>query len=330
MNRLMIARLLLLLASAAALQAQHTVYLISQKAASSIAFYTPAGEKLAAVPVGRNPHEMVLSSDGRYLYTTDNGTMRIEQPGTGGNTVSIVDVAARKKVGEISLGNFRRPHGIDLDPKTGRLVVTTELPDQLLLIDPAARKVLRTYPTKGKTSHMVKLAAEANYAYVSNSNSANVSAINLANGDVTLIPTGDRPEGGVVSHDGRYFYVGNRDGNTISIIDTRTQKLVGEIHTGKGSVRMAVTPDGRRLVYALYHENCLEVADPRARRVVARIDLPEHVVSLNLSRNGKLAFASAEEKDTVFVVSLPEQKVVQTIHTAPGSGPDPVMEVVIR
>jgi DNA-binding beta-propeller fold protein YncE len=323
-------RVWLLAACVATSSAQHSLYLISQKAGSSIAFYTPAGEMLTAVSVGRHPHEMALSADGRYLYTTDNGTMGIEEPGTGGNTVSIVDVAARKKVGEISLGNFRRPHGIDLDPTSGRLAVTTELPDQLLLIDPAARRVLRTFDTRGKTSHMVKLGAGAKWAYVSNSNSANVSAINLETGEVTLIHTGDRPEGGVVSPDGRYFYVGNRDGNTIAEIDTRTQKLSGQIQSGKGSVRMAMTPDGKRLVYALYHENFIEVADPRAKRVVSRIAQPDHVVSLNLSRDGKLAFASAEDKDTVFVVSLPEQKVVRTIHTASGSGPDPVVEIAAR
>jgi hypothetical protein len=55
--------------------------------------------------------------------------------------------------------------------------------------------------------------------------------------------------------------------------------------------------------------------------------LPDHVVSLNLSRDGTLAFASAEEKDTVFVVSLPEKKVIRTLHTAAGAGPDPVMEI---
>lgn len=310
----------------AALAAAAPLLLISHKADSSIGFYTPAGEQLHKVPVGTHPHEMVLSNDGRFLYTTDNGTMRIEQAGTGGNTVSIVDVKARKKIGEISLGKFRRPHGIDIDRRTGRLTVTTELPDQLLLIDSAARKVLRTYDTKGKTSHMVALGPGAKYAYVSNSNSGNISAVNLDTGEVTLIATGPRPEGGTLSKDGREFYVGNRDGNTISVIDTSKQAVVAQIPSGKGSVRMATAPDGT-IVYALYHENVIEVADPKARKVVARIDLPDHVVSLNLSRDGQTAFASAEDKNTVFVVSLAERKLVRRIKTPAGSGPDPVLEI---
>ena len=177
--------------------------LVLHKGGSSLGLYSEDGKLLATVPVGQHPHEMILSPDGKLVYTTDNGTMKIEQPGTGGNTVSIVDVLGRRKVGEISLGAYRRPHGIDLDPKTGRIAVSTELPDQLVLIDPVAQKVIRTVATQGKTSHMVRFGPGAAFAYVSNSTSASVSAINLATGAVKSIAVGERPEGSVLSRDGK-------------------------------------------------------------------------------------------------------------------------------
>lgn len=311
---------------ASILCAQTSTLLVLEKAANSLAFYTPAGAKIALVPVGKHPHEMVVSPDGRYLYCTDNGTMRIEQPGTGGNTVSIVDLRARRKVGEISLGEYRRPHGIDIDG-AGRLAVSTELPDQLLIIDPKARRIVQHFATKGQTSHMVTLGPGGRYAYVSNSNSGAVSAIDLASGAVTLIATGPRPEGSVLSRDGRYLYVGNRNGSTISIIDTTTQKKTGDIECGKGPVRIAMTPDGKWLVYALYNENKVEIADPAAHKVVAQVALPEQPVSLKLSRDGSLAFASAEDKDTIYVIAVAQRRIVRQIKTDPGSGPDPVMEM---
>src|SRR4029453_11082895 len=95
---------LAVLSSSVATPAQSSTYLILQKAESSMGFYTPAGQHLASVPVGKHPHEFVISTDGRYAYTTDNGTMLLEQAGQGGNTVSIVDLVNRKRVGEISLG----------------------------------------------------------------------------------------------------------------------------------------------------------------------------------------------------------------------------------
>ncbi|MBI1787216.1 MAG: beta-propeller fold lactonase family protein [Acidobacteria bacterium] len=317
-------RLLLLLSFAAVLPGQ--TLLVLEKAGSALGFYSPGGDKQATVAVGRHPHEMALSPDRRYLYCTDNGTMLIEQPGTGGNTVSIVDLKARRRAGQIDLGNFRRPHGIDIDPKTGNLLVSTELPDQLLRIDPQARKVVRTYDTKGKTSHMVTLGPGGRFAYVSNANSSSVAAIELDTGAVTAIPTGERPEGSVLSKDGSRLYVACRVGHRITIIDTGANRAIGEIRAGQGPVRIALTPDGKRLVYALHGENKVEIADPFARKVIAQVPVGGQPVSLNLSRDGKLAYAAAQDQDTIYVISVADARIVRQWKTSAGAGPDPVLE----
>lgn len=269
---------------------------------------------------------MVFSSDRKLVYTTDNGTMRIEQAGTGGNTISIFDIAKRRRVGTISTGQFRRPHGIDLDAKSGRLAVTTELPDQLLIIDPAKKAVLRTYDTKGKTSHMVSFGPGGRWAYVSNSNSSTVSAINLETGELKLIPTEARPEGSVLSRDGRELYVCNREAASLTVIDTEKNVAKARIATGKGPVRIALTPDGTRLVYALMHEKKVAWADPSTRRQLDYVLLPAEPVSLHLSKDGKLALVGAEQADRVYLVSLAERKIIAEIATEKGAGPDPVME----
>lgn len=310
--------------------AQNSVLLVLHKGGSSLGFYSPAGKLIENVPVGQHPHEMVLSADGRLLYTTDNGTMRIEEAGSGGNTLSIVDVAARKKIGEISLGKYRRPHGIALNRRTGRLYVDTELPDALLEIDPVARKVVKTWDTKGKTSHMVTLGLDGRRAYVCNSTSNNVSSILLSTGELSLIPTGERPEGSVLSRSGEELYVCNRETQRISVIGTAKQAVVGEIATGRGPLRIALTPDGKLLVYALFHDEAVEIADPAARKALATVKLGGRPVSLSISPDGRRAYASLEDHDTVSVVSIPDRKVLQSFKTAPGSGPDPVLEIPAR
>ncbi|MGH9673291.1 MAG: beta-propeller fold lactonase family protein [Bryobacteraceae bacterium] len=313
---------------AAPARAQPTL-LVLQKAGSSLGFYSPDGKPQATVPVGRHPHEMVLSADGRYLYTTDNGTMRIEQAGTGGNTVSVIDLAARKKVGEINLGEFRRPHGIDLIRSTGMLLVSTELPDRLLLIDPARRAIVRTFETQGKTAHMVTASADGKRAFVSNSSSSSVAAIELATGAVKLIAQKNRPEDSVLSRDGRRLYVANRDSNIVSIVDTEKLVAIGEIPTGRGPVRIEITPDGRYLVCALIQDPAVQWFDLTTRREAGRVAVKppkEGLVSLNLSLDGGLAYASAQESDLVYVVSLAEKKVVRELKLPAGAGPDPVLE----
>lgn len=302
--------------------------LVLHKGHSSLGFYADNGTWIASVPVGQHPHEMVFSADGRYAYTTDNGTMRIEQAGTGGNTISIIDLKERRKVGEISTGEFRRPHGIDRIRTTGQLLVSTELPDQLLLLDPVKRKVVKTWPTGGKTAHMVVATPDGKYAFISNSTSANVSAIDLRTGKITLIPTGARPEGSVVSKDGKRLYVCNRDGAQISVINTETLTVAQTIKSSPGPVRIALTPDQRHIVYGLLDERGVEWAEVATGKIAGRVDLPAalgQIVSLHLSQDGRTAYAANENMDIVYAVSLPEKRIQHSFKTAKGHSPDPVV-----
>src|SRR5438105_13116336 len=72
---------------------------VVQKIAGSVGFYTRDGKHIGDVKVGTHPHEAVLSPDRRLLYVTDNGILWMTEKGEGGNTISIVDVKARRKTG---------------------------------------------------------------------------------------------------------------------------------------------------------------------------------------------------------------------------------------
>ena len=310
----------LFVAIAAAAPAQ---YLVLHKGDSSLGWYSADGRMLSKVAVGQHPHEMVFSPDRRLLYTTDNGTMRIEQAGKGGNTVSIIDVQKKARVATIDLGEFYRPHGIDL--ANGLLAVTTENPDQLLIVDPVKRVVLRRFKTGGETPHMVTLTRDGKTACISHSRSGNVTLVDTSTGALTSLPTGERPEGSALAPDGKTLYVVNRESAKVSVIDVASRKVVGEVATSKGPVRVAITPDGAKVVVACMHDRAVEVIDASTRKVTGKVALSGMPVSMHLSRDGKLAFASAEEDDRVFVVSVPEVKIVKQFVTTKGYHPDPVM-----
>src|SRR5512144_3243985 len=103
--------------------AERARFVAVEKGSSNVGFYTAGGKCLKEVKVGEHPHEMVSSRDGRYLYTTNNGVMWMTETGQGGNTLSIVDTRTQANVGTIDLGKYRRPHGIDIQPKTGHILV---------------------------------------------------------------------------------------------------------------------------------------------------------------------------------------------------------------
>jgi len=300
---------------------------VGEKIAHSVGFYTAEGKRVAGVPAGPHPHEMALSPDGRHLYVTDNGILWMTDPGEGGNTITIIDVERRQKAGVIDLGSYRLPHGIQVDPRTGRLVVTVENPDGLLLVDPKERKVVRKYDTKGGAPHMVTLGARGEWAYVSNTSTHTAAAVHLESGEVKLIPTDARPQGGVISLDGKLLYLTNSDGNSIAIIDTEKKERVGTIQTGKGPGRIALTPDGAQLVYNLQAGNAVGFADVKSRKQVAEVGLEGPPLSLSLSRDGKLAYTGVQSLDKVYVISVGERRIVRTFSTPKDAGPDPVLEL---
>ncbi len=297
---------------------------VVEKIAGAVGFYTAEGTRLSGVKVGEHPHEIVLSPDRRTLYVSDNGILWMTNPGEGGNTISIIDVATRRKTGVIDLGGYRRPHGLDIHPVSGRMVSTIENPDGLLLIDPVARKVLRKYDTGGGDPHMVLFDASGAWAYVSNTATHTVAAIHLASGEVKLIPTDARPQGGVRTRDGRRIYLTNADGKSISIIDTSTRNRVGVIRSTGGPARVALTPDEKTLVYNI-EGNAVGFADVASRKETAVVGLGGRPLSLTLSRDGRLAYLGIQDQDKIIVVSVAGRRIIRVIETPKGSGPDPVL-----
>jgi YVTN family beta-propeller protein len=322
--RLFLFGIVIALTSAPLFSQQPTIAVVEKKA-GKVGFYDAGGKRLGEVKVGNFPHETAFSPDGKLLYVTDNGLLWLTDPGEGVNTISIIDVATRKKVGVIDLGNYRKPHGIEVLQKTGQIVVTIENPDGLLLVDPVARKVLKKYDVKGKHPHMVTLGPGGENAYVSNAQSGDVSVVNLASGKVLkVLKTGENPQGGVLTKDGKTLYIGNEANGLISIIDTATNKVVGEIKTSIGPGRVCLTPDEKTLVYNIQKGQGAGFADVKSRKEIADIKLPGAPLSASLSRDGRTAYFGIMDSDEVAVVSVPERKIIRIIPTPTGAGPDTV------
>jgi DNA-binding beta-propeller fold protein YncE len=317
--------ILLALAAVAAAQPQPDLVVVEKKA-SSVGFYQQ-GRRTGGVTVGQTPHEIVFSPDRRSLYVTNNGILWMTDTGEGGNTISIIDVASRRQTGTIDLGANRRPHGMDVIPKSGHLLVTVENPSGLLLVDPVARKVLRRYDTGGTKPHMVILDRQAEWAYVSNSGSGTVGALHLTTGKVKVIPVGENPQGGVFTRNGDILYLTVSIGNAIVLIDTGKQAVVGRIATGQGPGRVALTPDEKTLVYNMQLGERLGFADVATRKQLKEVVLPGHPLSLNLSHDGRLAYLGIQDMDKIVIASVPKREIVQVFDTPKGAGPDPVLEL---
>src|SRR5690242_6143265 len=81
--------------------------LVLYKSDATLAFIDPgSGNTSATVATGDGPHEIELSSDGKLAFVGNYGAQK------PGNTLSVIDVAARTERKRVDLGELRRPHGL--------------------------------------------------------------------------------------------------------------------------------------------------------------------------------------------------------------------------
>jgi len=298
---------------------------VVEKGLHQVGFYGPDGEHIKSIPVGKHPHEIVLSADGKTAFVTDNGTMRYATPAEGGHTISIIDLTKMEKKGTFLTDPFRRPHGITIDHKAGLLAVGTENPDRLLLMDAESGGIKGDWDPGGKTPHMNNISEGGEWVYAINVASGNVAAIEVKTGNTTIIDVGVGPQGSAISKDGSQLFVSCQ--NHLSVIDTKRLEETDRIIPG--ALRCAITPDNSTLVTASTWKG-IGFFDVASHELLYHLQMPFQMFSMTLSADGKYAFASAEPEEISYIISVEERKVVFKFKTIPGSRPDPFYDIKIQ
>jgi YVTN family beta-propeller protein len=279
-----------------------------------------SGRELFRLPTAEFSHELCLGSDRRLLYVTEYGLRSVEAEGEGGSTVAIFDLRARERVGTLSTGEYRRPHGVVADAG-GRLFVTCEPQGALLIFRLEDQSFLHVVDVEQEIPHLVAVSPDGRTAVTANIGSGTLTAIDVMMGVILRhAEVLERPEGMAFSPDGRFLYVANRESAAVSVVDAIKFETIGRIDTGQGPVRIVITPDGGRIAFPLFHQDAVQVADTKTRGIVRTIPVGKQPEGTTISADGTLLFVSCEPERKVYVVDLASGEVLSTIAT--GEGPD--------
>src|SRR5437016_1978370 len=102
--------------------------LVVNKGEQSLGIVDPtAGRQIATVPEGGITRHEVLASPGRLAYVPIYGNSGVGRPGTDGQNMVVIDLAAHKVFGNVDFGRGVRPHCVVYEPKHNLLYVTTEI-----------------------------------------------------------------------------------------------------------------------------------------------------------------------------------------------------------
>jgi DNA-binding beta-propeller fold protein YncE len=246
--------------------------LVVRKSDDALDFVDPgSGLRLASVALGRAPHEVSVSPDGKRAAVTNYGTR--EQPGS---TLSIVDLEQPREVRRIDLAPHTRPHGVAWFA-ADRIAVTTEGSSRLLVVEPDSGRIVTAIETAQDVSHMVAVSADASRAYVTNIGSGTATALDLVAGrKLGDIATGAGSEALALTPDGRQLWVAARADGRVAIVDTTSLEVIARLPLPGIPIRIAMTPDGRTALVTCAGSSELVAFDVASREERARrkVDVP--------------------------------------------------------
>jgi YVTN family beta-propeller protein len=296
--------------------------LVANKGSRALSLVDPvAGKQIAAIAEdGVTGHEVIASPDGARAYVPIYGNAGVGRPGTDGQLIRVIDLAKREIVGTIDLGHGVRPHCPLFHPKNGLLYVTTELENEVSVVDPKTLKRVRSIPTGRPESHMLALSHDGRRGYTANVASGTVSVLDLdSNALVTVIDAAPRVQRISISPDDRWVVTADQTKFRLLVIDTQTNTVSGTIPLPGFAYGTAFTPDGKWLVVALPGNSQVGLVDFEKRALSRTIDVPKAPQAVLLRPDGAVAYVSCDSSSQVAAISMKPFALETLIDVGPGA-----------
>jgi YVTN family beta-propeller protein len=292
--------------------------LVVNKAENSLVIFDPQSlQPIARVPTGEQPHEVTVSSDGRFAYVANYGTD--EGPG---RTISVIDIVERKEVKRVELGALTRPHGIT--QAGGKVYFTVEGNHAVGRYDHCANRIDWLIGTGQMKTHMVVVTPDSKKIYAANGASGTVTVIEqdetIGIVKIAQIAVGSAPEGIDLSPDGRQLWVAHLGDGGLSIIDVATDKVKRVIKAGKTPIRVKFSPDGRRVLVTDLQGGEVIIFDPVTGKEINRVEVGVVPVGILVQPDSRRAFISLPATGQIAVLDLERLTLAGKIRA--GAGPD--------
>ena len=308
--------------------------LVLHKGENAMAIVDPSsGKVLGRVPTGQDPHELAVSDDGKLAFASNYAG-----PGPrGGNTLSVIDIAARKELHRVDLSPLSRPHGLWFSD--GKLYFTVEGSMAIARYDPQGNKVDWVLGLGQDRTHMIVVSRDQKTIFTSNVSSNTISVIERAaprqgfpggpggppggpggpppggppgggpDGPPPGAPPGDRPPDG-----GPPGGPGGRGGPPPGGPGGGPGWRQTVIPVGRGPEGFDVSPDGKELWTAHMGDGRISVIDVASKKVVATIDAGAKSPNrLKFTPDGKHALVSEIRGGGLVVLDTETRSVIKRV-----------------
>jgi YVTN family beta-propeller protein len=262
------------------------------------------------IALHRHPVSIEIDPKGDLAYVADSGS----------NTISVVDLKARREIAAIGAGE--EPVATRISPDGKTLVVANRRAGSVSLIDPAARQVREVFEGCPGASDAVILP-DSSKAFVACSGGHQIMAIALARGTAhpandpalkseslstqpdrleALLDVGQAPLQLALKPDGGELFTLNSLSNSVSEVVTTTDDVGGDYMIGDDPVRGLVSADNSLLYVANLKSQYVTVYSIEDGKRIGSVEVGDGPAALAFSGSGLLLFVVDTRSGDVAVV----------------------------
>jgi DNA-binding beta-propeller fold protein YncE len=299
------------------------------KVGNHIRFYDP--ESLREIKSFAAPepaaHELAISYDRRLAFVPLYGDGIYGSNKNPNNKILVIDLEAQALADVIDLGEITAPHGL-VATSDGKLWVVADIPNKLIVVDPARREIEAAYDCPSKGAHQMALLPDESKVYVSckegdvavfdRRRRTWTAAVPLRAPGVTS-GNGSGSEGVMPTSTGDRLVVIDNANNDLRVIDTRTDTevdrvpLVSSPPTNPKRSRLAklmFAPDGRHLVATSYASALAWVIDATDLRRQTPVPVAKGPQGMAFPPDSKSVVVASHDSGLLTRIDLTEPRAV--------------------
>jgi len=286
-------------------QASYRLYVARFMDADIIILDSATGEETGSIELGygTNPADMLLSLDKKTLYVSNRGT----------DDLSVIKLSSGKVKRRVKTG--LHPHFMKFTPDGKYLIVVNNQDSKATILKTSNLK-LAGQPRIDYGASGVAVTGDSRFAYISSIYDNNISVIDLLKMERVLTIPSIGPIAIIIPPGSNLaYFCSHRD--RVSILDTKTNKVIGEIPVGDTPNHTTLSRDNRLLFVTNGLSDTLSVIDIKEKRNIKEISVGDEPVSSTLSPDGELLFVvnygGKRGKGSISVIDVKELNEIERI-----------------
>lgn len=218
----------------------------------------PTLTPIQSIKVDNNPHEIVVTADGKYALISHFGDILNRFPG---DSISMIDIQHSTLIKTIKLPKNSRPHGLAFLSEN-EVLVTAQGLQSLLVVNYETGALIKQLALPGNGAHLIVVDRSKSYGYITNTESGTLTKIDLKSFAVVQeVKIGQEVEGIDLSPRDDLLLVANRKEDYVAVINPIDLTVLKKIPTQHGPSRVTLYDEGKSALVTNTLSSSVQIID---------------------------------------------------------------------